>query len=97
MRGLWWIPATLGVAGVVALLDSDSGIRRWHQLGVEVEVAHERIRKLEEDLAQLREEARLLVRDDFAIERAIREDLLYAKRDETLLQLGPLPSVGQGR
>ena len=87
----------LGVAVAIAWLDPDSGIRRWHQLGVELESAQERIRELEDGLVRMREEARLLVRDDFAIERAIREDLFYAKRGETLLRLSPRTSAARNR
>ena len=90
MRGLWWIPAMLGVAVVIAWLDLDSGVRRWHQLGVDLESAHQRIRELESGVARMRVEAQELVGDEFAIERAIREDLAYARRGETLLRLGAL-------
>ena len=80
----------LGVAVVTALLDPDSGIRRWHQLRLDLESTRERIRDLDGKVARLRVESRELVDDEFAIERAIREDLFYARRNETLLRLdGP--------
>ncbi|MGE4653151.1 MAG: septum formation initiator family protein [Myxococcota bacterium] len=87
MRGLSWIPAVLGIAVAAAWLDSDSGIGRWVDLRAELEVAEGRIAGLEARLARLRVDAKALVGDEFAIERAIREDLSYARRGETVLRL----------
>ena len=87
MRGLSWIPAVLGIAVAAAWLDSDSGIGRWVDLRAELEVAEERIAALEVRLVRLRGDAEALEHDEFAIERAIREDLSYARRGETVLRL----------
>ena len=87
MRGLSWIPAMLGVAVAAAWLDPDSGIRRWRDLRAELEVAEQRIAGLEARLSRLRVDAEALVDDEFAIERAIREDLSSARRGETILRL----------
>lgn len=77
----------LGVAVVAACLDPDSGIQSWRGLRADLEAARERIAELEAEAVRLGVEARELVDDDFAIERAIREDLSYVRRGETLLRL----------
>ena len=87
MRGLFWIPAMLGVAGFVAYLDPYSGVRNWLSLRVDLDRALHRIEELETQGARLRVEALELAEDEFAIERAIREDLLYVRGGETLLRL----------
>lgn len=87
MRGLSWIPAILGIAVVAAWLDPDSGFGRWLDLRAELEVAEHRIAGLETRLARLRLDAGAMRNDEFAIESAIREDLSYARRGETVLRL----------
>jgi len=82
-----WIPALLGVALAFAVLDRESGIASWLRLRGELAAARERIAALDAEVAGLEREAAALESDDFAIERAIREELEYSRRGETVLRL----------
>ncbi len=86
MRGLLWIPAILAVVLVWAALDDASGIRKSWSLRSDLHAAQARIRDLRTEVAALRHEAELLQSDSFAIERAIREELGFAREGETLLR-----------
>jgi cell division protein FtsB len=78
----------LGVAAlVVAALDADAGIRRWWHLRGELADARARIERLEGEVAALRAESEQLESDPFAVERAIREELLVAQPGQVVLRL----------
>jgi cell division protein FtsB len=87
VRGWLWIPALLGVAFTIAALDRDSGIASWLRLRGELSAARGRIAALDVEIAQLERAAEALQSDDFAIERAIREDLEYSRHGETIVRL----------
>jgi len=87
VRGWLWIPALLGVAFVVAALDGDSGIRSWMRLRAEFGAARGRIEAMGAEVDALQRAAAALESDEFAIERAIRERLEYARRGETVVRL----------
>lgn len=89
MKGLWWIPALVGIALVSAAVDEGSGIRKSWQLRSDLRAAHERIETLRAEIETLRREATALESDPFAIERAIREDLDFARAGETVVRLIP--------
>jgi cell division protein FtsB len=91
VRSLLLIPALVGVAAVYATFDGDSGIRAWWSMRNDLEQTHERVVSLRDETARLREEVGALEGDRFAIERAIREDLGYARRGETVVRT---PRVG---
>jgi cell division protein FtsB len=85
------------VAGalVLATLDGDSGLRSWVRLRSDLREVDARLQSLRAQVESLRAQAAALEGDDFAIERAIREDLEYARRGETVVRLlrsdGPSP------
>ena len=87
MRGWLWIPALAGMVLAVALLDGDSGLGTWLRLRAELADAHGRIAGIRDEADSLARQADALEGDDFAIERAIREELEYARSGETLLRL----------
>ncbi len=53
----------------------------------DLENSDERIAELEAENARLKQEIESLQRDAFAIERAIREDLEYARIGETVIRV----------
>ncbi len=87
MRGLLWLPGLALGAILIAALGGDSGIGNWLRLRGDLRGARERIALLDREIAALRGHAEELEHDAFAIERAIREDLEYARADETLVRL----------
>jgi len=52
-----------------------------------LENSEEQIARLEAEIARLKDEVGRLERDPFAIERAIREDLEWARTAETVVRL----------
>jgi cell division protein FtsB len=81
------IPVLLGLALLHAARDEEVGIRPWLHLRGELSEARARIEVLRGEIAELRREAQRLEQDDFATERAIREELGYARPGQTLLRL----------
>ena len=70
--------------------DEGSGLRKAVRLRSDLHVAEQRIASLRGEIDALREEAARLEDDPFAIERAIREDLDFARPGETLVRLAPI-------
>jgi cell division protein FtsB len=87
VRGTLVIPVLLVLALVHAALDEETGIQRWLHLRGELAEARARIELLRGEIVELRREAQRLEEDDFATERAIREELEYARPGQTLLRL----------
>ena len=87
MRGILAIPVLLVLGLGYAALDEEAGIRRWLHLRGELAEARVRIEVLRGEIAELRLEAKRLEEDDFATERAIREELEYARPGQTVLRL----------
>ena len=87
MRGLLIIPALLVAALVYVAADDATGIQTWLRQRDSLESSDVRIGQLEAEIEALEREVGLLRGDAFAIERAIREDLEYAKRGETIVRL----------
>ncbi len=84
------VAITLGVVAVLAAFagwDPDTGVRSWWRLRGDHAAAQERIAELERDIRALRAEAEALRRDPLAQERAIREDLGFARPGETVIRL----------
>ena len=86
VRGILLIAALMGAAFVYAGLDAEAGIRPLLQVRRNVGESRERIAAIRAELAVLRDEAAALVGDEFAIERAIREDLEFAKPGERVVR-----------
>ncbi len=87
MRPLLIIPALLAVALIYIAADQGSGLSTWMRHQADLENSEERIAHLEAEIARLGQEVRSLQADPFAIERAIREDLEYARPKETVIRL----------
>jgi len=81
------IPVLLVLALGHAALDDEAGIRRWLHLRGELAEARARIEVLQGEIAELRREVQRLEEDDFATERAIREELEFARPGQTVLRL----------
>ena len=89
MKGLLLIPALVGTALVCAAVDDGSGLRRSHQLSSDMRAAEQRLAALKAEIEDLRGQVTALESDPFAVERAIREDLDFARPGETVVQLVP--------
>jgi cell division protein FtsB len=89
VRGLLLIAVLVGMALLWAAMDEGSGIRRSWQLRSDLAAANQRIARLDAEIAELRGEVGTLERDAFAIERAVREDLDWARPGETIVRLTP--------
>ena len=87
MRGWWPVPALVAAALVFAWIDGDAGLRAWRSLRSDRDAANDRIEALRLDVDTRRRDAAALVDDEFAIERAIRERLEYARPGETIVKL----------
>ncbi|MDJ0849628.1 MAG: septum formation initiator family protein [Myxococcota bacterium] len=89
MRGLLGIALVLGLGLVSAALDEESGIRSWLHLRSELQEARARVAALRAETRRLNEEAEQLESGDFALERAIREELERVRPGQTLVRLRP--------
>ena len=87
MRALPWLGLVLALGLVRAGLDGDSGVRPWLYLRSELADARARIASLEAEIGALRSEAEKLEDDDYALERAIREELELVRPGQTLVRL----------
>jgi cell division protein FtsB len=82
-----WVPAIVVLAVVAAALDDERGIRTWFRLQGDLAAAELRIAALSQDIETHKALVEALTSDPFAIERAIREELWYAREGETLVRL----------
>ena len=89
MRGVVAIPVLIVAALLLAGLDEDAGVRQWLHLRAELSDSHERIEQLRGEVEALRGEAKRLESDEFAIEKAIREELTLARPGESVVRLAP--------
>ena len=87
MKRFLLIPAVVGAVLVYAVFDDGSGVRTWLRLGTELRSSQDRIGEIRREIAALRSEAEGLESDSFAVERAIREDLGFARRGELVVRL----------
>ena len=89
--GVWLTIGVVSVAFVLALVDGETGLRTWWALRDDLRAAHARIEELKSDLAELESAGGGLAGagEPFALERAIRERLVYVQDGETLVRLDP--------
>jgi cell division protein FtsB len=87
------IPALVVAALAAAWLDADSGIRTYLRLRDDVGATESRLDALRAEIGALETEAEALGKSDFAVERAIREELEWAKPGETVVRLPTPPRV----
>jgi len=89
----------VGLAGalLVAVADREIGLWPWFQLRGELAEAVDRIETLEEGNRALRREIAGLEGDAWALERAIREDLAFARPDEAVVRFSARTSLDLSR
>jgi cell division protein FtsB len=87
VRGILLLPVLGVVALAAAALDEDAGVWRWWHLRGELADARARIERLRGEVDALRDEAARLESDPFAVERAIREELLVARPGEVIVRV----------
>jgi cell division protein FtsB len=80
------IPALLSAALIYISADRGSGLSTWMRDRDALENSEEQIARLEAEIVRLKAEVVQLERDPFAIERAIREDLEWARTGETVIR-----------
>jgi len=87
--GVWLAIGVVATAFVLALVDGDSGLRTWWALREDLRAAQVRIERLRGDVAELERDGGGLVGagEPFALEREIRERLVYVRAGETLVRL----------
>jgi len=85
VRGIFLLPALAALAA--AALDEDAGVGRWWHLRGELGDARARIERLRGEVDGLRAESARFESDPFAVERAIREELLVAQPGQVILRL----------
>jgi cell division protein FtsB len=87
VRRLRIVLVLLALALIGLAADRGAGISTWMRQRADLEDSDEQIAKLEAEIARLEREIESLQRDPFAIERAIREDLEYARVGETVIRV----------
>jgi cell division protein FtsB len=89
--GVWLAIGVVAMALALALTDGDSGLRTWLALRDDLAAAQARIERLRSDVTELERDSGGLsgAGEPFALERAIRERLVYVREGETLVRLDP--------
>ncbi len=87
MKLLLVIPALLAAALIYISVDRGAGLSTWMRDRASLEHSEEQIAGFEADIVRLKAEVGRLERDPFAIERAIREDLEWARAGETVVRI----------
>ena len=77
----------IGCAAGAAALDRESGFGPWRELRAQREASQLRVADLEATVANLRREVAMLESDPLALERAIREELGWARPDELVVKM----------
>jgi cell division protein FtsB len=87
VKRLLIIPALLSAALIYISADRGTGLSTWMRDRDSLENSKEQIAHLEAEIARLKIEVDRLEREPFAIERAIREDLEWARAGETVVRI----------
>ncbi len=87
VKRLLIIPALLLAALIYLSVDQGAGLSTWMRDRDALEQSEEQIARLEAEIVRLRAEVGRLEGDPFAIERAIREDLEWARDGETVVRI----------
>ncbi len=87
MRRFLWIPALLGAVLLYVAFDDAAGLRSWLRLNAKLRAEQTRIAELRDEVVSLRRQREALADDPAAIERAIREDLEWARPGEVVVRL----------
>ncbi|MCL4686091.1 septum formation initiator family protein [Myxococcota bacterium] len=86
MRALFLAVLLVVGAALWAWLDATDGVETWRRLRREVAEAQERVGQADERNAALRAEIEGLRSDPFQQERAVREELRWARPGETIVR-----------
>ncbi len=81
------IPALLAAALIYISVDRGAGLSTFMRDRAALESSEEQIAQLEAEIVRLKAELRQLESDPVAIERAIREELEWARKSETVIRL----------
>jgi cell division protein FtsB len=87
VKRLLIIPALLSAALIYISVDRGTGLSTWMRDRDSLESSEKQIARLEAEIVRLKAEVDRLERDPFAIERAIREDLEWARVGETVVRI----------
>ena len=79
---------SIAFAVAVAVVDRESGLPMWWHLRGELSASQVRIQALAAQNARLQAEVEALGNDPFALERAVREDLEWARAGEVVVRFG---------
>ena len=93
LRDLAIVLGVITLTAGFAVWDPDSGLRTWWSLRQDAATVDARIQGLRDHAAASATTIRGLREDPLAQERAIREDLGFARPGETIVRLGPPQSV----
>ena len=87
--GVWLAIGVVALSLALALIDGESGLRNWWALREDLRAAQARIERLRGEVADLERDSGGLAGagEPFALERAIRERLLYTRSGETIVRL----------
>ncbi len=89
MRRLLVVPAALAAALLYLLFDAQFGLRACARLAEQVAAVRAENEELRWRIRELDAAADALEGDPFAIERALREDLHYARPGEMVVVIAP--------
>ncbi len=87
MKLLLIIPALLAAALIYISADRGAGLSTWMRDRAALENSEKQIARLEAEIVSLKAEVGRLENDPFEVERAIREDLEWARAGETVVRL----------
>jgi cell division protein FtsB len=87
VKPLLIIPVLLAAALLYLSADRGAGFSTWMRDRDALENSTDQIAQLEAEIDRLKAEVGRLESDPFAIERAIREDLEWARAGETLVRI----------
>jgi len=87
VKPLLIIPVLLAAALIYISADRGAGLSTWMRDRDALENSTEQIARLEAEIVRLKAEVDRLERDPFAIERAIREELEWARAGETVVRI----------
>jgi cell division protein FtsB len=80
------IPLLLGAVAVIAATDQGAGVPAWRGLRGDLARANARVETLEAETEALRAQIDALENEPFALEQAIREDLVLARPGEVIVR-----------
>jgi cell division protein FtsB len=80
------VPLVLGAVAVIAVTDQSAGVPAWRHLSEDLERATARVDALVTETEELQAQIDALENEPFALEQAIREDLVLARPGEVIVR-----------